>query len=423
MKKLLVIAFALLSVQLFAQTPLWDLHRDKIDDALKKGGVKTESDGSVTLPAGASFAVPAKAFPDKNNFTAQITVSYGKIPVGASIDIASLEAKEDSGFGISVSRNRYYEGYVPRVNRMMSMMKNIGGKDGRANVGKPMVFTISAKGGIVSFYLDDQPGPKIFADVIDCDRPMWVGENSRNFGDLKVLDLKVYGKDYAYKSPKERPSATPMGVRVGKGWNMAVPYVADQSRPRVLVYGDSISMGYKPRLAALLGDKAYVDHWCGFAGGHKIDKRIYREAAASAPYDVIVFNNGLHSTHWTPDKVTDKQVCDSYRDMATALREGAPKAKLIYLNTTPVNDGQTNKDGPLGFDKRNDVVVRLNKFAEQVMKEEGIEVIDAYDMLKDKLDLMVRDGFHWTGKGYDMIAEKVRGEVEKELKARGKLKE
>ena len=423
MKKLLILIFAACAVELFGQAPLWDLQKNKISPALKQGDVKIDPDGSVTLSEGSSFAVPASAFPDENNFTVQIMVKYPQIPVGAVCNgLIVKEDKQDSGFGISVSRNPWYEAYTPYVNRMYSMARNFAGKQGRANPEKPVTFTVYAKNGIVSFYLDDQPGPKIFANVIKSKSDMWVGKGRKNFGDIQVLDLKVYGKNFVYKSPKERVSATPDGVRVGKGWNIAVPYVVDKSRPRVLIYGDSISMGYKPRLADKLKGRVYVEHWCHFAGGHKIDQRIYREAAASAPYDVIVFNNGLHSTHWTPDKVTDQQVYESYRDMAKALREGAPQAKIIYLNTTPVNDGQTNKDKPLGFDKRNDVVLRLNKFAAQAMKDEGIQVIDAYGALKDKLDMMVRDGFHWQGKGYDTISDMVGAEIEKELKKRGKLK-
>ena len=114
MKKLLILIFAACAVELFGQAPLWDLQKNKISPALKQGDVKIDPDGSVTLSEGSSFAVPASAFPDENNFTVQIMVKYPQIPVGAVCNgLIVKEDKQDSGFGISVSRNPWYEAYTP----------------------------------------------------------------------------------------------------------------------------------------------------------------------------------------------------------------------------------------------------------------------------------------------------------------------
>lgn len=67
--------------------------------------------------------------------------------------------------------------------------------------------------------------------------------------------------------------------------------VAAQAPPRVLVIGDSISIGYTPHLAAALG--CPVEHspgnaqWSAYTLEH-LDQWV------SGHYDAIVYNNGLH---------------------------------------------------------------------------------------------------------------------------------
>lgn len=424
MKKSLIALLAFFAANAFAATPLWDLQKNKIDAALTKGDVKIQADGSVILPENAAFAVPASAFPDQKNFTVQIKIKYPQIPVGAVCEsLLSKEGSADSGFGLGIARNIYYENYTPRVNLMYAMAKAFGGKDGRTNADKPITFTIYAREGLVKFYLDDVVGSKIFASPLPCDEAMWVGlKRNKKFGDLEVLDLKVFGKNYEFKSQKEKIEKFPRGVRVGKGWSLDVPKIDDQSRPRILIYGDSISMGYKPKLVDALQGKVYVEHWCHFCGGTGDYGKIFSEAAASAPYDVIVFNNGLHSLSWVEQKVSDKAIQESYRRIIKGFREGAPKAKLVYLTTTPVNDGKDPKVEKVGFDPRNDVVLRLNKIAKKVMAEENVEVIDLYEPMHKMLENMSRDRMHWKGEGYKFISDKVEKITIDELKKRGKLK-
>jgi hypothetical protein len=62
---------------------------------------------------------------------------------------------------------------------------------------------------------------------------------------------------------------------------------------------------------------------------------LMREAAASADYRAIFFNNGLHSLHWTPEKTTDEQIERQTRAIVRGFREGAPQARLFWLATTP----------------------------------------------------------------------------------------
>ena len=120
--------------------------------------------------------------------------------------------------------------------------------------------------------------------------------------------LKVYGADYTYKSPKEKVTAEPRGGVAGKGWMVDAPTVVDPKRPKILFYGDSISGGYRQYLLPAVEGKVYAYHWVGFVGGldTKVDGLI-KQGASVADFDLVFFNNGLHSLSWTPEKATDQQ--------------------------------------------------------------------------------------------------------------------
>ncbi|MEI6073594.1 MAG: hypothetical protein WCS31_17545, partial [Verrucomicrobiae bacterium] len=70
----------------------------------------------------------------------------------------------------------------------------------------------------------------------------------------------------------------------------------------------------------------------------------------------------------------------------------------------------------------NDSVLRLNRIASTVMKEEGVEIIDLYDSLKDKLDLAAGDQYHWSAEGTAVIVKQVENKTLELLKENGKLK-
>ena len=162
-------------------------------------------------------------------------------------------------------------------------------------------------------------------------------------------------------------------------------------------------MGYGERFTALMKDKAYCYHWCHFVGGvGGFQTAAFEAAAGVAPFDVIIFNNGLHSLHWSPEKATDAQIEAVVRNMINAFRKGAPKAKLVWAATTP----HTVKGRPVtGMGDLNPIVIRINTLAEKVIKEEGVESVDLYALLKDRLELAAGDQYHWSGDAYQLIAE------------------
>jgi hypothetical protein len=64
---------------------------------------------------------------------------------------------------------------------------------------------------------------------------------------------------------------------------------------------------------------------------------------------------------------------------------------------------------------KNPVVLRINRIAQDVMKEEGVEVIDMYTPFAAKLELAAGDEYHWSSPAYKMIADAIVAKVNEAL--------
>jgi hypothetical protein len=194
----------------------------------------------------------------------------------------------------------------------------------------------------------------------------------------------------------------------GKGWALDVPKIEHPEWPKVLIYGDSISMGYRGSfIPEMLKHQVYVFHCCHFVGGD-VPKDALTEMAGRYKFDAVVFNNGLHSLGWTREAVSDEVVHRRMTDLTGCFKTGAPQARIYYLMTTPHTAPRPDKDKPVeSLGDKNDVVVRLNTISAQVMKEQEIEVIDVYAILEKQLELASGDGYHWKGAAYTIISSEI----------------
>ena len=197
----------------------------------------------------------------------------------------------------------------------------------------------------------------------------------------------------------------------------------DPNLPRVLLIGDSISIGYT------LGTRKALD---GVANLHRIptnggptSKGLENIDAwiGEKRWDVIHFNWGLHDlcyrnpeakTQGRRDKVNGT-VTHSVEEYAANLeklveRLKKTKAKLIFATTTPVPEGEAGRK--VGDD------LRYNKAALAVMKKHGIAVNDLHAVMADKMDKFgVRPGdVHFKPEGSMLLAEHVAKAVKSALK-------
>ena len=181
--------------------------------------------------------------------------------------------------------------------------------------------------------------------------------------------------------------------------------------PRVLLIGDSISMGYTLPVRKLLEGKANV-HRVPQNGGptsnglSNIDRWL-----GGGKWDVIHFNWGIHDLKFMPDgkrQVEPEAYEKNLRELVGRMK--ATGAKLIWATTTPIPDGDLTPPRRFGQ------VAAYNEIAARVMKENGVTINDLNAWITPKLAEMQKPrDVHYHEAGSDYLARKVAEEIEKAL--------
>ncbi len=380
--------------------PVWDLAQDAF--AATTGKIE-RVDGRVHMDGQSAFAIPNSAIPDPNCFTIAMEIRFHEIEQRDYVQLLDQRVS-DTGFAVDALN---FGAVGSPLNTLVNGVA-YGRNSFRASTNQVWQFVFAVRDGAVAVYQNQSAGPQYLLRVTPNLAPIWVGrtprkKDGRPIGNYEIQSLKVFGPDYKYYLPGESADTAKNGYTGGNGWLVRLPGKIEKPLPRILYYGDSISGGYGDRFTALMKDKAYCYHWVHFVGSvGGFQTNAFVAAAGVAPFDVIIFNNGLHSLSWTPDKVTDAQIEAVLRNMVRAFRQGAPKAKLIWAATTP----HTAKGKPVtDLGEKNPVVIRINTLAEKIMKEENVEMVDLYALLKEHLNLAAGDQYHWTGDAYQIIAK------------------
>ena len=172
----------------------------------------------------------------------------------------------------------------------------------------------------------------------------------------------------------ECPVSANMRGHENTEWSIYYGYhLTDQNRhlPRVLLVGDSICNGYQRGVAQILEGKMNVSYWvssyCVTSPGYL--KRL-ELCLDEAKYDVVHFNNGLHSLGTPTD--------DWAKGLEAALRlirEKQPSARIVWTTSTPLKDA-----------KRTEKARALNAAAADVVKRLGGIATDDLFALLDPLD-------------------------------------
>ena len=212
-------------------------------------------------------------------------------------------------------------------------------------------------------------------------------------------------------APKSKPKPDP-----------AMSRSEDQSGlPRVLLIGDSISIGYTVPVRELLKDKANV-HRIPANGGPTINGLAnLKKWLGDAKWDVIHFNWGLHDLKYmgpNQENLTDPKLPTSRQQVPLAdyeqnLRElvgqlKATGAKLIWCNTTPVPEGC---QGRVAGDE-----LTYNAAAARVMQEADVVTNDLHAHAMAKLkEIQLPANVHFSDAGSKYLAEKVAASIELQL--------
>ncbi|MEM9379598.1 MAG: SGNH/GDSL hydrolase family protein [Planctomycetota bacterium] len=196
---------------------------------------------------------------------------------------------------------------------------------------------------------------------------------------------------------------------------------------RVLLLGDSISIGYTPHVEEALAGRAVVvrprhdgpkrspENCAGTNKGiEHIDRWLALEGGA---WDVIHFNFGLHDlkrvhpeTGKNSRNAEDPHQADParYREQLTALvrRMKETNARLVFATTTPVPPG-----GVRPHREPRDSV-EYNEVAMEVMDAEGVEVNDLFAFATGYPGPIQREAdVHFTPEGSEALGARVTAAI------------
>lgn len=190
----------------------------------------------------------------------------------------------------------------------------------------------------------------------------------------------------------------------------SVPEVA--GLPRVLLIGDSISIGYTPMVRELLRGRANVQRVPANAGATSAGLRKLSDWLGTNRWDVIHFNFGLHDAKLPPEGIghaTPEKYEANLRELVRQLK--ATGAKLIWATSTPVPNG-----GQLAPDRRFADVAAYNAAAARVMKDHGVIVNDLNALIAPHVrEVQKSNDVHFTSEGAAMLAKQVAASIQIQL--------
>ncbi|MBI3857296.1 MAG: SGNH/GDSL hydrolase family protein [Planctomycetes bacterium] len=180
------------------------------------------------------------------------------------------------------------------------------------------------------------------------------------------------------------------------------PVTDDPKLPRVLLIGDSISIGYTLPVRKLLQGKANV-HRIWENGGptttglEKLDAWLGKDK-----WDVIHFNWGLHDLKQVKNapQVGLEDYEKNLRELVKKLK--ATGATLVWASTTPVPEGDQKPP------RKAEDPPRYNAVAKKIMDENGIATDDLYAFALPKLqEIQLISNVHYNPQGYQALGGEV----------------
>lgn len=190
--------------------------------------------------------------------------------------------------------------------------------------------------------------------------------------------------------------------------------IDDPKLPRVLIIGDSISIGYTPGVRKLLDGKANVHRvktncrWSAYGAEH------IAQWVGDGKWDVIHFNFGLWDWYgWSQGKkATPESFAKSLESIVKQLKK--TDATLIFGTTTPPCVGPEKKVKIVVTERR---AQQFAKAAMSVMTRHGVEINDLYAVIGSNRAKYQRgqDDVHYNDDGRKLLAEQVAKTIEKTI--------
>lgn len=181
--------------------------------------------------------------------------------------------------------------------------------------------------------------------------------------------------------------------------------------PRVLLIGDSISMGYTLPVQELLKGKANVLRIPANGGPTTRGLANIDKWLGEQKWDLIHFNWGIHdlkNMEGGKHQVEPGDYETNLRQLVERLQKTG--AILVWASTTPIPAPPLIPDRTFGDE------TEYNAIAARVMKERGVFINDLHAWILPRFDeLHKKQDLHYGEAGSDLLAEKVAAEIEKQL--------
>jgi lysophospholipase L1-like esterase len=197
-----------------------------------------------------------------------------------------------------------------------------------------------------------------------------------------------------------------------------------QNKLKILIIGDSISIGYTPFVQEKLQDLADVSHNPGNAKytGNGLDN--IETWIGDEKWDIIQFNWGLWDLCYrnpdskeqgNRDKINGEITfnVDDYGknlDSIVKLIRKKSNAELIFVTTTYVPEREAGRFM--------EDAIKYNEIARHIMEANGVKINDIYEVSKEiHLEYGIgNDNVHYTPKGYEELGLQISDFLRNEIK-------
>lgn len=393
--------------------PIWELAAGSIDPQLTKGTVELV-DGVVKFDGTNALSLPASLIGDKKDYTIEFEVKRPPetVPDRRIHLVSNFDGEKKTGFGIIYC--------PPEYNAALIFLNGYQTAEHRGFLNDAFnKVTIVVKDRKLSFFKNGL----ILTMTEECkpsDLPLTFGGIERNpAGSYEFKNIKIYNE--AVFPTGFDQSAERMRNYSGEGYFMQRVEIKDPTLPRILVVGDSISMGYRSFITEHFKGRAYVDYWVGGGwfgetakGPDSPAKRVWNGVLSNGPYDVISWNAmTLHMWNGYPGRCDEKTYPANMTEVVEHLQKTAPNTRIIWVRCTPWRT--TPDTGHPTYDTtRNDAIVRLNKVTDTIMTGHGIPEVDLYALAEKRFDTVPagsKDALHWSTE----VSREMAGEIIKEI--------
>ena len=189
------------------------------------------------------------------------------------------------------------------------------------------------------------------------------------------------------------------------------PIEDNPNLPRVLIIGDSISMGYTIPVREKLEGEANVHRPPMNCGPTSRGVKHIDEWLGEGDWDVIHFNFGLHDLKYMEDGEHQVPIDEYEENLETMVaRMKQTGAELVWASTTPVPDPV---NGPT---RKSEDVIKYNQVAEAVMREHSVMIDNLYEFALPQLNVIQKpENVHFSAKGSEVLARQVAESIHEAL--------